>query len=483
MNNEENNFNFKDKEIEKITSEITKASKHQLGESFQEAIAREKNKRTTAPSNVTETIPGTTGRLDPLESADDGIKIISESETGTADGISDAATATATATATAQLQEKINPIIVMPTSASASESPSSFTPTMTPAPAAPVAAEPEISQTITPLQTYERDIAEAIRSSSASVASINLAQQKRMQEKNTGARTEKIARKSLTILISLVLIISAVVISALVYFFVINRPAAVIPKAASIITADDVHELNVTALKAPAFTEKILGEIKNSSAAAADGKIVLLNFTELVADTAGVTSKKNITAEKFFEFFALSSPPTLGRALGEKWVFGFQKNEGASGSSVAPFLFLSVASFDNAFEGMHRWEEKMAGNLSSIFFIPETKKETGEVIGNNLGGTASSTLVTSSATSGASTTTSSGTNNATVASSTANEFATNNIFEDKIIRSKDVRVLKNTAGKIILLYSFLDQKNLVITTNERTFGELLDRFFSSQIVR
>jgi hypothetical protein len=30
--NEDNDFNFKDKEIEKITSDILKASKHQLGE-------------------------------------------------------------------------------------------------------------------------------------------------------------------------------------------------------------------------------------------------------------------------------------------------------------------------------------------------------------------------------------------------------------------------------------------------------------------
>ena len=56
-------------------------------------------------------------------------------------------------------------------------------------------------------------------------------------------------------------------------------------------------------------------------------------------------------------------------------------------------------------------------------------------------------------------------------------------FEDRIIRNKDVRVMKDSAGNIVLLYGFLDQKNLVITTNEQTFQEILNRFFASHIVR
>lgn len=415
--NEENDFNFKDKEIEKITSDILKASKHQLGESFQDAIAR----------GGSETAPVTPDQPDEASAT-------------------------------------------VPNSAPVQGSDAS----------SPPAPTEESSAAITPLQTYERDIAEAIRSSNESVASINLAQQKRMQEKGGARRTEKIARKGLTLLISGVLIISTVVISALVYFFVINRPGPVVPTTPSIITTDERKQIDVTNLKAQAVAEKIRAEYEKSRAQISVGKIIMLELVEDVAPTVddisnpNATSKKMIPIEKFFEFFALSSPPTLGRALSDQWAFGFQFIDNMNGSILAPFIFAKVDSFDNAFEGMNRWEERMVENVNPIFFSPETKQD----IQNT-----STTTATASATStlSASSTNTIGTTSPT--SIPASTLTINKTFEDKIIRSKDTRVLKNSAGNTILLYSFLDQKNLVITTNEKTFEEILNRFFASQIVR
>lgn len=407
--NEENDFNFKDKEIEKITSDILKASKHQLGESFQDAIAR--GGSDTAPVQP------------------------DEPDTATTEGSGTSSQATSAEESTAA---------------------------------------------ITPLQTYERDIAEAIRSSNESVASINLAQQKRMQEKGGAARTEKIARKGLTLLISGVLIISTVVISALVYFFIINRPGPVVPTTPSIITTDERKQIDVTNLKAQGVAEKIRAEYEKSRAQISVGKIIMLELMEDAVPTVddisnpNATSKKIISIEKFFEFFALSSPPTLGRALSDQWAFGFQFIDNVNGSILAPFIFAKVDSFDNAFEGMNRWEQRMVENLNPIFFSPETKQEIQST------GTTTTTASATSTLSASSTNAIGATSPTTTATST---ITTNKTFEDKIIRSKDTRVLKNSAGNTVLLYSFLDQKNLVITTNEKTFEEILNRFFASQIVR
>ncbi len=48
-------------------------------------------------------------------------------------------------------------------------------------------------------------------------------------------------------------------------------------------------------------------------------------------------------------------------------------------------------------------------------------------------------------------------------------------FQDAIIKNRDVRVLKNAAGSTILLYGFLNQKTLIITTSEDTFSEVVSR--------
>ena len=55
------------------------------------------------------------------------------------------------------------------------------------------------------------------------------------------------------------------------------------------------------------------------------------------------------------------------------------------------------------------------------------------------------------------------------------------VFEDSIIKNKEVRVLKDTKGTIRLLYSFIDRETLVITTNESTFSEVLTRLTSQRI--
>jgi hypothetical protein len=48
-----------------------------------------------------------------------------------------------------------------------------------------------------------------------------------------------------------------------------------------------------------------------------------------------------------------------------------------------------------------------------------------------------------------------------------------NVFHDDVITGNDVRILKNTNGETILLYSLIDKGRVVITTNEDTFNKIL----------
>ena len=61
-----------------------------------------------------------------------------------------------------------------------------------------------------------------------------------------------------------------------------------------------------------------------------------------------------------------------------------------------------------------------------------------------------------------------------------NASSTPQTFVDQERRNKDLRVLKDENGKVILLYSFIDNNTLLITKNENVFGAVLSKFLISQ---
>lgn len=366
--NEEKDFQFKDKEIDEISAALAKANKRQFGGDFEMAAAN----------------------------------VMKEEEGGGGGGGGDGG-----------LESSSDNTSIKPSTAPAQT---------------PEEAKQELYSVVKPLQTYERDMAEAIRANQESVASINLKKQKQLEATGEGLpRTERIAQKSLTIFVSLLLVVAGTGIVTLIYYFISSRPEPVVPMAPTIITTNETRTLDITGLDRAFITAEVSRTLDKPGN---PGDLVQVKFIEGIGE-----NKKNITASRLFELFAASAPPSLGRALGTEWVFGFY-----NASTSEPFIFTSVESFENTFSGMIKWENKIVQDLTPIFIKEGTTfSESKKIGGSN--------------------------------------------FEDTIIRSKDVRVLKDSAGNVAVLYSFLDPKNLVITTNEKTFVEILNRFFSSQIVR
>jgi|GEM_PF-6766590 len=363
--NPEETLKLNDKEIEKIASTLSKAGKHEFGESFRNAAARTINA--------------------PVPTQTEKAKFISA------------------------IQNPIMPGVDVNT----------LHPDNAPL------DKKELYTIVKPVRTYERDIAEAIRTKNESVASVNIAAQKKRQETGDAklVRAGDRAGKGLSILISGVLFLSAVGIFILLYNFYSNRPAPVIPTETAIITTDQKFVLDITNKTQTEIIALVESEIQRPIS---PGSLVRIEPKE---------NQESISIKRFFELFANNAPAALVRAVGPQWIFG-SNNVGTN----EPFIFMRVNSFDTAFDGMHRWEKDISKNVGSIFIplgtiIPEVSNITG----------------------------------------------TN--FTDAVILNKDVRVLKGESGNIILLYSFLDQNNLLITGNEKTFREILNRFFASQIVR
>ncbi len=392
-------FEFKDKEIERVTAEISKEGKREFGASFKEAKIKAGDDLLVEPA--TPMAPAT--QVDASAAATDAPQ-----SAPTNAAIDDAS----------KLTDE----------------------------------QKEFYEIAKPLRTYERDIAETIRNKNESVMSINLAAsaKKNVDIKEGRAeavqKTDQVAQKSLVFLISLILIFAGVGISIFVYFFYAKEDAPTVIVSNGIISVDAKQELDVTGKD----DATILTDIAHAFETPA--QINGLTSFEIFEKVA---AKKNISAERIIAIIAPKAPSSFGRSLDLEYIFGFHKSE-----TVEPFLFLKVDSYDNAFAGMLRWEADMANDLGKIFI-----KEPAPVSMQ-----APAIVSDASSTPNMSTT--------TIIIPTINAK-----FEDKIVRNKDTRVLKDSTGKIVLLYSFLDQKNLVITTNEKTFQEILSRFFSSQVVR
>jgi len=125
------------------------------------------------------------------------------------------------------------------------------------------------------------------------------------------------------------------------------------------------------------------------------------------------------TAEEFLKEMNVEAPSSFLRALGKKINLGYYQ----SGEELLPFMIIEVEDFENAFAGMFLWEKNLPFNLN--FFFPYQE--------------------------------------------------TNRVFEDLSINDRDLRILRNQNGEIIILYSFLDKKTLFVANSEIVLKEILER--------
>ncbi|HEY4495933.1 MAG TPA: hypothetical protein VJC04_01055 [Candidatus Paceibacterota bacterium] len=150
--------------------------------------------------------------------------------------------------------------------------------------------------------------------------------------------------------------------------------------------------------------------------------IVGINFVK----KANATSTEEVISSDFLEQLQVRANGPFIRVLEPDFVFGFHIL-----GQPEPFLILKAGAYDFAYAGMLRWENYLPADLGPIFLSTTTA----------------------------------------------------NSFEDKIIYNKDARILRGADGAIRLLYSFNDKNTIIITTNEITFKNLVDRLRAAKLIR
>lgn len=118
------------------------------------------------------------------------------------------------------------------------------------------------------------------------------------------------------------------------------------------------------------------------------------------------------------------APPLLARSV-TGYVYGlFYQSK-----NTAPFLLLHISDHHRGFAGTLEWEQSMASDLSHILLLPRTTSDKK--------------------------------------------------FVDKIIKNENARVLYGNDDNVLLLWSFITQDKLLITTDKNTFVRILEEVRSS----
>ncbi len=297
------------------------------------------------------------------------------------------------------------------------------------------------------LRTYERDVADSIRAGETTM-SINLAEQKRRLEQNRSggagggfsaeqSASEKVARGSLLFIMSGILIAAALGTLAVTFYFKNRQVAPSKVEMQTIISIDDSKEVVLTSLSKEIVEELVQKATQENGG---NGTLTQIDLKkERLINT--FAEAEPITPEEFFGALAKSAPSALGRALGENWLLGFYSLPKVDPFINEPFVIFELETFDSAYSAMLAWEPKILGDIGKIF----KTTSPGAIVFSNA--------------------------------------VPRDKFEDLIVKSRDTRVLRDSNGKILILYSFIDTGHLVIATHEETFREIVARYLSRGLVR
>ena len=305
------------------------------------------------------------------------------------------------------------------------------------------------------MHTYSSDFSDRIDTKSASTFSVLAAEQdSRTKTASVLSEPKKSPVKAIVAVATGVLLLALAGGGIFAtYQFVMtmrNTPIASLT-VPSIVFADEYRELSGTG-----------NELMNSFATAANGALVPGNVlvTYILTDTSGEDGsilRSPAGGAAFIRALGIPAPDILLRNIAQESTTGVVNIEG----DTTPFFALRVDSYERTYAGILTWEPLMHRDLGVLYPLYPT--ESAPVI--------ETIIATTTATSTTAATT-------TEVQVTPIEASARTRFEDAIVANHDVRILRDTAGRSLILYGYADKRTLLITRDEAAFEALLARLKS-----
>lgn len=340
---------------------------------------------------------------------------------------------------------------------------------------------------VRPLRTFRDDIAQVVERRKISLVSALAAEEdQRSQQKASAASTPRARSFSPGAYFMLGMSVVFLAIGGLVlggYFAFFEKEEAIgVPKAVlpSIVFTEMQTQIDVSNMGRDDLMSALSAEKDRIS-------LRLGAMTAVYPIASGPEGWRLLAANELFDALESRAPLPLVRALSPFFMFGIHEFDGNE-----PFFIFKTEVYDNAFAGMLEWEPLMSIDLSPLFGRVSLTRALTPIEAPESAPLATTSTSSTQIASSTSTTTETvpgippsdgfvtiGEEDNTVQTDGGPRFGAAR-FEDAVIRNKEVRVLKNDEGKIVLLYSFIDPSTIVITTNEYTFIEILTRYASKR---
>lgn len=273
------------------------------------------------------------------------------------------------------------------------------------------------------LRTYQGDVEEAIAKNHFTTSTILIAEQKRKAQ-NEASNPEQArnsgARNKFFIITGAIFLILGMAAVGTVFYLKSRNAAVVVQNTKALIGFSEEKMVSISGLNREKFINDLISE--KQSANLQVNSVLYINTVD--------TTEEPESLENVLSILAPNMPPSLSRSFDKEYMLGiysFNTNE--------PFIILTTSDFANSYSGMLKWEESMVLDLGAIFSIPQ------------------------------------------------NTGSSSPQFKDEAMKNKDLRVLKNSDKKTVLLYSFIDKNTLVITTNGDILNAIIGKYNISKQIR
>ena len=281
------------------------------------------------------------------------------------------------------------------------------------------ANDPSIHQ----LRTFKMDAEEAVRYNNVSASDIAIAEQKKREMTPIEYSNGEKSMLPLILSIALVLLLALGVGG---YFYLRGQSVTTVSKQTSSIRSIIAYNKVVTVPFNSGDT--VIAQVAESAKKISGnvGDVVFIAVPDTGTTTKQISSARAVAGTK--------APEKLIRSLRDEYMFGVHIFDGP-----APFVILKTSFFQNAFPGMLEWEKDMRNGLLPLIKIGRPSIEP---------------------------------------------ISTNtDIFRDRVISNKDVRELTDSSGNTIVMYTFADKDTILVTTNEKSLRELLDKILVVRVIQ
>lgn len=305
-------------------------------------------------------------------------------------------------------------------------------------------------QKISTIHTLESDLAVAIQDKDYGKNIIKIVTDPNKNIKKTSEEeSQKVGLSGFNPNVKIALIFGVIlIISTAVFFFVLYEPGfkeedvTVEETATTTVNKPIVKNnnlLNPEILKTADFSslnrDGIILEVENIKKTLIDNKINPNN---------NIAINTNLNIINLFEKIRFSGENNLIRSFNDTYVFGLYS---LPNNKFENYLLIKVDNFDLAFKSMLGWEKYIVVDLKDIFKGNNEKDKVG-----------SSTNVT------------------------YHKQDTNG-FVDKVLKNYDIRELVKNSDNTSIIYGFINNQYLLITSGESSFIDIKDRLLKENIIR